>query len=137
MKQSNKNTAIYCRMAHENYEGIARQKQQLESYLQEKGISSYKVYSDNGFNGISMERPALTRLMREVERGHIGTLVITSISRLSRSLYGYGGIYNRLKLNNVELVVLESLSQEKLPFIENLNMVFDKMMKGGSVNGNS
>ena len=43
-------------------------------------------YDDGGFSGGTLERPALQRLLRDVEAGLIDVIVVYKVDRLSRSL---------------------------------------------------
>ena len=43
-------------------------------------------YDDGGISGGTLERPALKRLLRDVEAGLIDVVVVYKIDRLSRSL---------------------------------------------------
>ncbi len=43
-------------------------------------------YDDGGFSGGTLERPALKRLLADVERGLVDVVVVYKIDRLSRSL---------------------------------------------------
>jgi DNA invertase Pin-like site-specific DNA recombinase len=43
-------------------------------------------YNDGGFSGGTLERPAIKRLLEEVRKGLVNTIVVYKIDRLSRSL---------------------------------------------------
>lgn len=43
-------------------------------------------YDDGGYSGGNMDRPALKRLLADIERGQIDIVVVYKIDRLSRSL---------------------------------------------------
>jgi DNA invertase Pin-like site-specific DNA recombinase len=49
-------------------------------------------YDDGGFSGGSMDRPALQRLLRDVESGRIDVIVVYKVDRLSRSLTDFARI---------------------------------------------
>ena len=49
-------------------------------------------YDDGGFSGGTMERPALQRLLRDVERGVIDVIVVYKVDRLSRSLTDFARV---------------------------------------------
>ena len=46
-------------------------------------------YDDGGFTGGNMERPALRRLMLDIEARKINTVVVYKVDRLSRSLLDF------------------------------------------------
>jgi DNA invertase Pin-like site-specific DNA recombinase len=58
-------------------------------------------YDDGGFSGGSMERPALQRLLRDVERGVIDVIVVYKVDRLSRSLIDFARIIEIFDKHNV------------------------------------
>ena len=87
--------AIYCRKSSE--EGLTQQFNSLDaqyeaclSYIQsqrhEGWIAVDDRFDDGGFSGGTLERPALQRLLRDIEAGKIDTVVCYKIDRLSRSL---------------------------------------------------
>ena len=51
-----------------------------------------------------MERPALQRLLRDVERGTIDTIVVYKVDRLSRSLTDFARIVEVFDRHNVSFV---------------------------------
>jgi site-specific DNA recombinase len=61
-------------------------------------------YDDGGFSGGSMERPALQRLLRDVERGVIDVIVVYKVDRLSRSLTDFARIVEIFEKQNVSFV---------------------------------
>ncbi len=50
------------------------------------------LYDDGGFSGGNMERPALQRLLTEVEAGRIDVIVVYKVDRLTRSLADFAKI---------------------------------------------
>lgn len=84
-RQSNKITAIYTRI---DYPGnpvcIQMQKDALRRYAEENGLSNIQFYSDNGYSGITPDRPAFQQLLADMEQGKIANLVVHSLDRLYR-----------------------------------------------------
>jgi DNA invertase Pin-like site-specific DNA recombinase len=87
--------AIYCRKSSE--EGLTQQFNSLDaqyeaclSYIQsqrhEGWIAIDGRYDDGGFSGGTLDRPAVKRLIRDIEEGKVDTVVCYKIDRLSRSL---------------------------------------------------
>lgn len=50
------------------------------------------AYDDDGFSGGNMERPALKRLITDVEAGRIDIVVVYKVDRLPRSLSAFARI---------------------------------------------
>jgi site-specific DNA recombinase len=44
------------------------------------------LYDDGGFSGGTMERPALKRLIADIEAGQIDLVVVYKVDRLTRAL---------------------------------------------------
>ncbi|MCK0104323.1 recombinase family protein [Pseudohalocynthiibacter sp. F2068] len=50
------------------------------------------LYDDGGFSGGSMERPALARLLADIEAGAVDTVVVYKVDRLTRALADFARI---------------------------------------------
>ena len=46
-------------------------------------------YDDGGISGATLERPALQRLLADIEAGRINVVVVYKIDRLSRALMDF------------------------------------------------
>lgn len=62
------------------------------------------TYSDSGFSGGTLERPALRRLLTDVEAGRVDTILIYKIDRLSRSIHQFYRIWELMEHYRVDLV---------------------------------
>jgi site-specific DNA recombinase len=54
-------------------------------------------YDDGGFTGGNMERPALQRLLADIDAGKIDCVVVYKVDRLSRSLMDFAKIMERFE----------------------------------------
>ncbi len=63
-------------------------------------------YDDGGFTGGNMDRPALKRLIADVEAGKMDCVVIYKIDRLSRSLIDFTRMIELLEKHEVSLVAV-------------------------------
>ena len=61
----------------------------VESQKHEGWLPVGDRYDDGGFSGGTLERPALQRLLRDIEGGRIDVVVVYKIDRLSRSLMDF------------------------------------------------
>jgi site-specific DNA recombinase len=61
-------------------------------------------YDDGGFSGGSMERPALDRLLKDIEAGRIDCVVVYKVDRLSRSLMDFARIMEAFDRKGVSFV---------------------------------
>jgi site-specific DNA recombinase len=93
--------AIYTRKSTE--EGLAQefssldaQREAAESYIlsqrQAGWIALPERYDDGGYTGANLERPALRRLVTDVEVGSIDCVVVYKVDRLSRSLLDFADV---------------------------------------------
>ncbi|WP_442511726.1 recombinase family protein [Novipirellula sp. SH528] len=62
------------------------------------------LYDDGGFTGGNMERPALKRLLSDIEAGLIDCVVVYKVDRLSRSLLDFSRIMNTLDVAGCSFV---------------------------------
>lgn len=56
-------------------------------------VESFEAYSDEGLSGANTDRPGLKRLLSDVEDGHIDTLIVYQLDRLSRDVKDFANIY--------------------------------------------
>ncbi len=61
-------------------------------------------YDDGGFSGGTLERPALKRLLADIEAGLIDVVVVYKIDRLSRSLMDFARLIEIFDRNQVTFV---------------------------------
>jgi len=62
------------------------------------------AYEDGGFSGGNMERPALTRLLADLDAGKIDVILVYKVDRLTRSLMDFARIVERLDARGVSFV---------------------------------
>jgi DNA invertase Pin-like site-specific DNA recombinase len=61
-------------------------------------------YDDGGFSGGTLERPALQRLLADIEQGRIDVIVVYKIDRLSRSLMDFAKLVEAFEAHRVTFV---------------------------------
>lgn len=106
-----KRCAVYCRVSSDerldqSFNSIDAQKEAghafIKSQSHEGWIAVSDDYDDGGFSGGNMERPALRRLMTDIEGGRVDIVVVYKIDRLSRSLADFARmveIFDRCKVS--------------------------------------
>ena len=81
--------ALYSRVSTElqmeQGHSIPEQQDRLEKYCQAMGWNEYKHYTDGGYSGANIDRPALNELIGDVQNGKIEKVVVYKLDRLSRS----------------------------------------------------
>ena len=113
MLQSNKITALYCRLSQEDMQAgesgsIQHQKMILQRYADEHHFLNTKFFVDDGFSGVSFEREGLQAMLQEVEAGRVATVITKDLSRLGRN-YIMTGQYTELYFNshNVRYIAID------------------------------
>ena len=90
MLQTDKITALYCRLSQEDMQAgesmsIQNQKIILQKYADEHHFFNTRFFVDDGVSGVSFEREGLQEMLREVEAGHVSTVITKDLSRLGRN----------------------------------------------------
>lgn len=94
MIKSNQNekkiTALYCRLSQEDEnkgdsDSIINQKSILTKYAKDNGFENIEVFVDDGYSGVSFNRPDFQRLLELMEQGKVSTLITKDLSRLGRN----------------------------------------------------
>lgn len=70
--------------ATEGY-SIGEQVERMTKFCEAKGWVVYKVYTDAGYSGASLERPALQEMIEDSERNVFDMVLVYKLDRLSRS----------------------------------------------------
>jgi len=125
--------AIYCRKSSEEglnqaFNSLDAQREAclafIESQRREGWIALDDRFDDGGFSGGNLDRPALQRLLRDVEAGRIDAIVCYKVDRLSRSLADFTRLVEILDRRSVSLVsITESFNTATSLGRLNLNMV--------------
>lgn len=104
--------ALYERLAQKNNRIIEDQKEQLEEYAEDHGYTNCCHYTDNGFSGTSTDRIAFQAMMLAIERDEIDTVIVSTLSRLSRDYeFLFGTLYPLLEKHGVNLLAVDGSSE--------------------------
>jgi site-specific DNA recombinase len=76
---------------------IASQRGEGWTYLADR-------YDDGGYTGGNMDRPALKRLMADIEAGQVDCVVVYKVDRMSRSLLDFARMMETLEKHGVSFV---------------------------------
>lgn len=84
-----KTVAIYVRVstqeqASEGY-SIQEQTERLTKYCEAHGWTIANIYTDPGYSGGNLDRPAIQKLFKDLKRGYFDTVLVYKLDRLSRS----------------------------------------------------
>jgi DNA invertase Pin-like site-specific DNA recombinase len=90
--------AVYTRKSTEEgleqeFNSLDAQRESCEAYVASQKAEGWLLlgdrYDDGGFSGGTLERPALKRLLADIEAGRLDVVVVYKIDRLSRSLMDF------------------------------------------------
>jgi DNA invertase Pin-like site-specific DNA recombinase len=105
--------AIYTRKSSEegleqDFNSLDAQREACEAYIKSQKAAGWialpAMYDDGGFSGGNMERPALRRLLADIEAGQIDTVVVYKVDRLTRSLADFAKIVDAFDAKGVSFV---------------------------------
>jgi len=104
--------AIYCRQSVSDGTGesasimVQRESCQafIESQRHEGWIALPDVYADQGISGATLKRPAMQRLLADIEAGRVTAVVCYKIDRISRSLLDFVNLVDALESRGVRLI---------------------------------
>jgi DNA invertase Pin-like site-specific DNA recombinase len=110
---SRKRCAIYTRKSSEEgleqeFNSLQAQCEACEAYIRSQrheGWGSARTrYDDGGFSGGNMERPALQRLLADIQGGRIDIIVVYKVDRLTRSLADFARLVEIFDAQGVSFV---------------------------------
>jgi site-specific DNA recombinase len=112
--------AVYTRKSSEEgldmqFSSLDAQREACEAYVASQKAEGWILvpdrYDDGGFSGGTLDRPALQRLIADIEARRIDVVVVYKIDRLSRSLMDFAKLVEVFDRNSVTFVsVTQSFS---------------------------
>jgi len=105
--------AIYTRKStdeglDQEFNSLDAQREAAEAYIASQRGEGWQClpdrYDDGGYTGGNMERPALQRLLKDIEAGRVDCIVVYKVDRLSRSLLDFARIMESLEKHGVSFV---------------------------------
>jgi site-specific DNA recombinase len=105
--------AIYTRKSSDegldqSFNSLDAQHEACASYIASQRHEGWKLvpdrFDDGGLSGGNLDRPALQRLLAEIDAGRIGMVVVYKIDRLTRSLADFGRLVERLDAKGCSFV---------------------------------
>ena len=105
--------AVYTRKSSEEgldmeFNSLDAQREACEAYITSQRSEGWVLvpdrYDDGGVSGGTLDRPALQRLLRDIEAGLVDVVVVYKIDRLSRSLMHFAKLVEVFDANGVTFV---------------------------------
>ena len=133
MRQSDKITALYCRLSRDDElqgdsNSIVNQKNILSKYAKENGFKNLQYFVDDGFSGTNFSRPSWNDLIALVEDNKVGAIIVKDMSRLGRD-YLKVGFYTEVMFveKNIRFIAInngiDSANQTDSDFTPFLNII--------------
>lgn len=97
LRATDKITALYCRLSVEDTKdekkngkedlsnSIQNQKAMLLQYARDHRFPHPTFFIDDGYSGVTYDRPGFQKMIDEIEAGHVGTVITKDLSRLGRN----------------------------------------------------
>jgi DNA invertase Pin-like site-specific DNA recombinase len=105
--------AVYCRKSSEegleqDFNSLDAQRDAGLSYIQSQRAEGWLAvpdrYEDGGVSGGTLERPALKRLLADIERGLVDCVVVYKVDRLTRALTDFAKLVDLFDTYSVTFV---------------------------------
>jgi DNA invertase Pin-like site-specific DNA recombinase len=105
--------AVYTRKSSEEgleqeFNSLEAQREACEAYIASQKPEGWVLvpdrYDDGGISGATLERPALKRLLADIEDRRVDVIVVYKIDRLSRALMDFAKLVEVFDRNNVTFV---------------------------------
>jgi site-specific DNA recombinase len=105
--------AVYTRKSSEEgldmeFNSLEAQRESCEAYVASQRAEGWLLvsdrYDDGGFSGGTLDRPALKRLLADIEAGKVDIVVVYKIDRLSRSLMDFSRLVEVFDQHKVTFV---------------------------------
>lgn len=95
--------AIYARQSIDKKDSISIETQ-IEYAKKEACGEDFKVYSDKGYSGKNVKRPAFEKMMGDVHSGLVDKIAVYRLDRISRSIVDFADFINELEEAGVSFV---------------------------------
>lgn len=105
--------AIYTRKSSEegleqDFNSLDAQREACAAYIQSQRHEGWRLvtkrYDDGGFSGGTLDRPALTELLADLDAGKIDLIVVYKVDRLTRSLSDFAKLVELLDARGASFV---------------------------------
>jgi site-specific DNA recombinase len=107
--------AIYTRKSTEHgleqeFNSLDAQREACEAYIKSQASQSWKVlpphYDDPAYSGGNLDRPALKKLLADIEAGQVDVVVVYKIDRFTRSLADFAKLVEAFDARSISFVAV-------------------------------
>jgi DNA invertase Pin-like site-specific DNA recombinase len=105
--------AVYTRKSTEEglsqeFNSLDAQREAAEAYILSQRHAGWIVlpehYDDGGYTGANLERPALRRLLADIEAGKVDCVLVYKVDRLSRSLLDFARLIGTFEKRGINFI---------------------------------
>lgn len=105
--------AIYSRKSKFTGKGesIKNQIEKCQNYLKLKYTNEYqniknniKIYSDEGYTGYNINRPKFQKLLSDIEKGAVKTIIVYKLDRISRNVTDFCNLKDKFQKYNIDFI---------------------------------
>jgi len=127
------NCAIYTRVSTDNqaeveFNSCQAQEEKIKPFINsQENLLVYKVYTDAGFTGANLERPALQEMLRDMQENKINVVLVYKIDRLTRSpkdFYALIEIFEQYKVDFISITERFDTSTPSGRLLRNIMLTF-------------
>ncbi len=125
-------TALYSRLSREDVLSgdslsIKNQREILETYASQHGFGNIQHFCDDGTTGVHFDRDGWQELMREVDTGHVSTVITKDLSRLGREHIQTGMYLEMFRRCGIRFIAItngvDSINPETLEYAPFINLM--------------
>ena len=107
--------AIYTRKSTEHgldleFNSLDAQREACEAYIKSQASQGWvalpQPYDDPAYSGGNLDRPALQRLLRDIDAGRVDVIVVYKIDRLTRSLADFAKLVEAFDAKSISFVAV-------------------------------
>ena len=111
--KSRQHCAVYTRKSSEegleqSFNSLDAQREACEAYILSQRHEGWRIrpdgYDDGGISGSTLERPALKRLLANIQAGQIDVVVVYKVDRLTRTLSDFARLVEIFDTHQVSFV---------------------------------
>ena len=90
-----KYAALYERLSRDDEQqgesnSITNQKSYLEDYALRNGFENFRHFTDDGYSGVTFDRPSFNQMVEEIKAGNVSTVIVKDLSRIGRNYLKVG-----------------------------------------------
>ncbi len=125
--------AIYTRVSTDSqaeveFNSCQAQEEKIKSFINsQENLLVFKVYSDAGFSGADLERPALQEMLGDMQENKINIVIVYKIDRLTRSprdFYALMEVFEQHKVDFISITERFDTSTPSGRLLRNIMLTF-------------